>query len=86
MAIVGDRPETGMRIVLDRIPGNTGEAYAGRLSTPTEDFDIRVEGDVVTGAPAELEEKVRLLVRTAVKHAEADGRPPPARIARWRPL
>lgn len=70
-----------MRIVLDRV----GDAYVGRLSTPTEDFEIRVEGDTVTGAPAELEEKVRLLVRTAVKHAEADGRPPPPRISRWRP-
>jgi hypothetical protein len=32
----------------------------------------------------ELAEKVRRVLRAAWKHAEADGRPPPRRIQRWR--
>ncbi len=84
MAIVGDRPESGMRIVLDRVREEPLE-YAGRVQTPESDVEIVVVGDDVRGAPPELAEKVRLLVRSALRHAEADGRPPPARIARWRP-
>jgi hypothetical protein len=34
--------------------------------------------------PADLAEKVRLIVRTAYKQAQADGEPPARRIVRWR--
>jgi hypothetical protein len=59
--------------------------YAGRVQTPDADHAIVFRGDDVQGAPPDLAEKVRLLVRAALRHAEADGRPPPPRIARWRP-
>lgn len=81
MVIAKGRPESGFRVALER----DGEAYAGMLETRDATFDVRVEGEVVLGCPPELEEKVRLLVRAALKHAEHDARPPPARITRWRP-
>lgn len=84
MAIVGDRPESGVRIEVELHPGEPLE-YRGRVQTPDADYAIVVIGDAVSGVSEELGEKVRLLVRAALRHAEADGRPPPPRIARWRP-
>lgn len=84
MAIVGDRPENGMRIELERTSLDPLE-YSGRVQTPDADHPIVVSGDEVRGVDEDLAERVRLLVRAALRHAEADGRPPPPRIARWRP-
>jgi hypothetical protein len=87
MAIVGDHPDSGLRFVLERVDGG----YDGTVFTPTDrhalvarialDGTVTVEGD----APAEIREKARLLVRTAIRHAAVDETEPPRRIVRWRP-
>jgi hypothetical protein len=38
-----------------------------------------------SSGPAELREKVRLILRSAWKHGHEDGTAPPRRIVRWRP-
>lgn len=100
VAIVGDRPESGVRIALER-PREGEEApwrYHGNVALPEAIFPLEVvvsaEGDVAVslGAPAEpgavapedLAEKVRLIVRTAFRQAKADGEAPARRIVRWR--
>ena len=97
MAIIGDHPERGIRFVLERDQQEGGEEkaspyrYLGSAFTPTEEhrLEVVVESDgsvhVRAEAPAELKEKARLLVRTMVRHAQAEGTPPPRRILRWRP-
>jgi hypothetical protein len=84
MAIAKGRPETGFRIALERA---TEEplVYEGTLQTPEGEHAIRIEGDIVVGCDADVADKIRLLVRTAIRHAESDGRRPPLRITRWRP-
>jgi len=77
-------PETGLRVTLDRT-STAPLVYEGTLETPTRAFAIRVEGDAVVGCEPDLAEKVRLIVRAALRHADADGRPAPPRITRWRP-
>lgn len=99
MAIVGDRPSSGVRVALARGREASGVAcvYDGFAHTPDASFpvhvrvaeDASVEVTVAAGAttadpPAGLGEKVRLLVRAAVKQAMADDEPPPLRITRWR--
>jgi hypothetical protein len=69
------------------------------VATPTDEFPLRarvtVEGVVVIEPPSErelpapalpagAEQKAKLLLRAAWKHADADGAPPPRRIVRWR--
>jgi hypothetical protein len=95
MGIVGDKPESGVRIVLER-PRDGGPpwVYAGSAFTPDEaiSLGVTVDGDgavhvtLSEEAPnAELAEKVRLMVRTVYKQAQADGERAPARkIVRWR--
>ena len=92
MAIAGDKPETGVRIAIERSRVGNNEppwSYSGQAVLPNRSHPIEVvvtaEGEVhVTGAPVELLEKVRLLVRTAFKQAKSDGEPPAWRIVRWR--
>jgi len=97
MAIVGPRPESGVRIDLERAAaGGPPWRYDGKVTTPTAEFSLRarvsVEGAVAIEAPPEsvpalpagVEQKAKLLLRAAWKHAEADGAPPPRRILRWR--
>lgn len=99
MPIAGDRPETGVRIYVER--DKTHEeppwSYAGAAHVPEASFPVVVTvdagGDVrVTVAdasdgsppPADLAEKVRLIVRTVYRQAKADDEPPAWRIVRWR--
>ena len=100
MSIAGERPESGIRIAIER-PRDTGAGapwtYAGRADAPEATYPIRVvveqQGDVRvevcetergTEPPADLAEKVRLIVRAAFRQAKADGAPPARRIVRWR--
>jgi hypothetical protein len=93
LGIVGERPESGVRIALERDkqagpPWN----YRGAAHVPDASFACEVsvtsEGEVdVTlpaNAPPDLPEKVRLIVRTAYRQAKADGEPPAWKIVRWR--
>jgi len=93
MPIAGDRPESGVRIALERDkhagpPWN----YRGAVHVPEASFAAEVtvneDGEVnvtlAEDAPADLPEKVRLIVRTAYRQAKADGEPPAWKIVRWR--
>ena len=94
MPIVGDRPESGVRIAVERDANKHDPPwiYAGEVHLPDGSHPVAVtvdaEGEVAVsigpGAPAELTEKVRLIVRTAYRQAKADGEPPAWRIVRWR--
>jgi hypothetical protein len=92
MAIVGEKPESGVRVRIERAPRNeTGSSeYAGTVTTPDEQWNVSAAidaaGDVkiTSDAPASVIEKVRLLVRTAVRHASDGGAPLPRVIHRWR--
>ena len=93
MGIVGDHPETGVRIDVRREPADGPPwRYEGEAVTPGERFrvaaviaeDGAVSVELQSGAPAGLAEKARLLVRTAWKHAREDDAVPPRRIVRWR--
>lgn len=93
MGIVGERPESGLRIDVERpLGGASPWRYAGEAVTATERFRIEtcvdsagaVTVEVEQGAPQGLTERVRLLVRAAVKHARDEGADPPRRIVRWR--
>lgn len=98
MPIAGDRPETGVRIQIerDRSREDPPFRYAGSAHLPDASFPVAV---VVDGAgevtvtvspapgaepPADLAEKVRLIVRTVYRQAKADDEPPAWRIVRWR--
>ena len=91
MPITGSHPEKGIRIELT-LGKNTAarDCYAGLIVTPDAEFAfeavISEEGDVTvtSTAPAEIAEKTRLVVRTAVRHAMAEKSPLPRRILRWR--
>lgn len=98
--IVGDRPETGVRIHIERDKSHEEPpwSYAGAAHVPDASFPITVtvdgEGEVVvnvarasSGAappPSDLAEKVRLIVRAAYRQAKTDDEPPAWRIVRWR--
>jgi hypothetical protein len=93
MGIVGHHPETGIRIDVTRAQqGAPPYRYEGEANTSSSRFKLAAtidsEGGVAIeleeGAPAGLAEQVRLLLRTAWKHAGEDGAPPPRRIVRWR--
>jgi hypothetical protein len=94
MGIVGGRPESGVRILLVRDAKEPGPPwrYRGSLATPDAEHALGAvidgAGEVIVelvGAPAELAEKVRLILRTVHRQSIADGdRAPPRRIERWR--
>jgi hypothetical protein len=82
-----------VRIDLERpTEGGPPWGYRGQAATPDDRFAITVtvsaeggvEVDLPQGAPADLGERVRRVVRSAWKHAQEDGSPPPRRIQRWR--
>ena len=87
-----------MRIAIERPREQAAPwIYSGAAQLPDASFPARVEvsedGTVEAelspsagGAepPADLVEKVRLIVRTAYRQAKADGEPPAWRIVRWR--
>jgi hypothetical protein len=95
MAIVGGRPEEGLRLELERPrAGGPPWIYDGDAVTKDARFPMRAvvaeDGGVTVtldaAAPAGVAERARLIVRTAYKHAKADdaSAPPPRRIVRWR--
>lgn len=99
MAIVGERPETGVRIAIERPrEGGAPWSYAGTASLPDAAFPVSVvvseggEVDVTLAAaedsgaapPSDLAEKIRLIVRAAYRQAKADEEAPAFRIVRWR--
>jgi hypothetical protein len=93
MGIVGDVPERGLRVTVER-ERSAGPpwVYRGEAVTPTLrraiTASISESGEVAIELPADsppgLDKRVRLVLRAAWKHASADGTPPPLRIARWR--
>jgi hypothetical protein len=93
MAIVGARPESGLRVDVARPPeGGPPWRYRGEVVTPAETFSIDVTVSeagavavVAPEAPAGIAERARLLLRAAWKHARDEAQPPPRRIVRWRP-
>jgi len=93
MGIVGGKPESGVRIALERPAGAPPWRYEGTVATPEAEHplvavidaagDVRV--DLAPSAPSELSEKVRLILRTVYKQSKSDGDVAPARkIVRWR--
>lgn len=100
VAIAGERPESGVRIIIerDRAREEPPWAYAGWAHLPDAGFPLAVEvtatGDVTvtvspapgasSAPPADLADKVRLIVRTAYRQAKADDEPPAWRLVRWR--
>jgi hypothetical protein len=86
VSIVGERPESGMRLRL--VLDGAKRVYEGTATTPDEQWPVRVdlEGEisVETRAPADIAEYTRRVVRIAVKNAKADGGSVPRSIQRWR--
>jgi hypothetical protein len=93
MAIVGGRPESGLRIDVTRdMQGGPPWRYRGEVVTPADAFALQASiseaGAVaveVASAPAGVADRARLLLRAAWKHAHEEQQPPPRRIVRWRP-
>jgi hypothetical protein len=95
MGIVGDRPESGVRIAVERdARGGSPWRYEGTATTPDDAYPVHatidaggeVTVETAPGAPPDLAEKVRLILRTVVRQAKTDGNGTPARkIVRWRP-
>jgi hypothetical protein len=94
MPVVGHHPESGVRVVVERPrAGGPPWRYEGEAVTENARFRVAATADaagVVTielqgEAPAGLADKVRLMVRTAWKHARENDSPPPRRLVRWRP-
>jgi hypothetical protein len=84
-------PKSGLRVELERAEGRAPWRYTGHAATPDERFPIEAEvgedGEVsVTSSRDEVAAKVRLILRSALKHAREDvpNAPPPRRIVRWR--
>jgi hypothetical protein len=89
VSIVGERPESGMRLKL--VLDANKRAYEGTATTPDEQWPVRVdvsspsgEVSVETKAPADVAEYTRRVVRIAAKNAKADGVGVPRTIQRWR--
>lgn len=91
MAIAGERPETGVRIMLERDEARNDApwTYRGAAHVPDASYPCDVEvsstGEVTVrleGGPADLPEKIRLIVRAVYR--QADGDAPAWRIVRWR--
>jgi len=93
VAIVGHHLESGVRFVAERsVAEGPPWRYEGQAATHEACFHLvaRLDGDgavavTLTPEPPEgLADKVRLIVRSAWKHAAEEGVAPPRRIARWR--
>jgi hypothetical protein len=96
--IVSDRPETGLRLDVERSKAEVLPPwiYRGFVHTPERSYPVEVsvqaDGSVTVrvdavgadAAPAAVDEKVRLILRAAYKQAAADEEPPAWRIVRWR--
>ncbi len=93
MAIVGQHPDHGVRIVLERqVQGGPPWRYVGDAKIEDASFGVTallgedgaVTVDLFGDAPGDLAERVRLIVRSAWKHTRSEGLDPPRRISRWR--
>src|SRR5271156_1702788 len=99
MGIVGDRPEDGLRVSLERPrEGGPPWVYRGEVVMPTGRFEthavVTADGATTVTVTAggggderlaeRLAHRVKLLLRSAWKHAHADQSPPPSRLVRWR--
>jgi hypothetical protein len=93
MPIVGNHPETGVRVVVERsVAGEPPWRYEGEAVTQNARFWLVAVVDAGGGvavelpadAPAHLADRARLIIRAAYKHAADGGSSPPRRIARWR--
>ena len=91
VAIAGERPETGVRIMLERDGAKNDPPwnYRGAAHVPDASYPCSVEvsaaGEVTVGlasGPSDLPEKIRLIVRAVYR--QADGDAPAWRIVRWR--
>jgi hypothetical protein len=94
MGIVGHHPESGVRIEVERSrESGPPWRYEGEAVTPGMRFPVAatvaddgvVNVELEAAAPPGLAEKVRLLLKTAWRHADQDDAAPPKRIVRWRP-
>jgi len=93
MAIVGRNPESGMRLMIERIREEGPPwAYEGAAYTPqaTHPMRVVVEVDGVVSVevdgqpPPDLVQRTRQMVRAAYKHAQDTQQPPPRQIHRWK--
>jgi hypothetical protein len=93
MGIVGDVPETGVRITFERArSGGPPWVYRGEVVTADSRHAVaatvsaqgHIGVELPSGAPTSVEPRVRLVLRAAWRRASADGVAPPLRIARWR--
>jgi hypothetical protein len=97
--IAGDRPETGVRIVIERDKSRVEPPwpYAGAAHVPSASFPVAVtvqaDGTVDVEVsqtpdglppPPDLATQVRLIVRTVYRQAKAEDEAPAWRIVRWR--
>ena len=96
MGIIGQRPESGVRISVER--ASTAAAspgpwrYEGTAATPEAEFPITATIDasgevkvaVPSNAPGDLAEKIRLILRAVYKQKDGDERAPARKIVRWR--
>ena len=94
MGIVGEHPESGVRVEVARPrEGGPPWRYEGALATAAARFalvavvaeDRAVDLALDGLAPAGLAEQARLLVRAACRRGDDDEAAPPRRIVRWRP-
>ncbi len=97
MGIVGEHPESGVRIDVQRARlGGPPWRYEGEVATPTNRHPMTaiVEADGTVAVEVDGEEaggssgvvaQVRLMIRAAYKHARDDGTAPPRHLVRWRP-
>ena len=94
MGIIGHKPETGIRIDVER-PQAGGPPWRYRGTVATADAELAVGATITAagevqvelagaGGGADLAEKIRLILRSVHKHATQDGLPPARRIQRWR--
>jgi len=92
MTIVGERPEGGVRIELERGDGGAPWTYRGHAVTPRSRFALHVvlsehghvHVELAAGAPHALETRVRLMVRALWRRSRDEGSPPARRLTRWR--
>lgn len=98
MPIAGEKPESGVRIAIERPKDQAAPwKYAGfahvpdasfpLVATVTDDGTVEVElapAESGQAPPGDLAEKVRLIVRTVYRQAKADDEAPAWRIVRWR--
>ena len=93
MGIIGQRPESGVRISVERASASVAPwRYEGTAATPEAEFAVtatidaagEVKVTVPPDAPGDLAEKVRLILRAVYKQKDKGDRAPARKIVRWR--